>query len=89
MSKAETDQQQEQEILPNPKFYPPEQEVTFLTFGLDEQGHTLRLLVNGQQHWVRVGFKDVDSMYRGQEMVRQGIFKSASMLHPSTEDGGS
>jgi hypothetical protein len=87
MSKAETDQQQE--ILPNPKFYPPEQEVTFLTFGLDEQGHTLRLLVNGQQHWVRVGFKDVDSMYRGQEMVRQGIFKSASMLHPSTEDGGS
>lgn len=87
MSKTKTDQYQE--IFPNPEFYPPEQEVTFLTFGLDEQGHTLRILVNGQQHWVRVSFKDVDSMYRGQEMVRQGIFKSASMLQPSTRDGSS
>jgi hypothetical protein len=84
MSDRHTDQGEQ--ILPNPLHYPPEQEAEFLTFGMDEKGHTLRILVDGKHHWIRVGFKDVDSMHRGQVMVKSGVFKSISMLQPFAID---
>lgn len=38
---------------------------------MDEHGHKLRLLVDGRQKWVRVGFKDVASMMRGQDLMER------------------
>lgn len=60
---------QEADLSAYPDQCPPENEVTLLTLGMDEHGHKLRLLVDGRQKWVRVGFKDVASMMRGQELM--------------------
>lgn len=62
---------QEGDLSAYPDQCPPENEVTLLTLGMDEHGHKLRLLVDGRQKWVRVGFKDVASMMRGQEMMER------------------
>lgn len=62
---------QEADLRAYPDQCPPENEVTLLTLGMDEHGHKLRLLVDGRQKWVRVGFKDVASMMRGQEMMER------------------
>ena len=62
---------QEADLSAYPDQCPPENEVTLLTLGMDEHGHKLRLLVDGRQKWVRVGFKDVASMMRGQELMER------------------
>lgn len=62
---------QEADLNAYPDQCPPENEVTLLTLGMDEHGHKLRLLVDGRQKWVRVGFKDVASMMRGQELMER------------------
>lgn len=62
---------QEPDLNAYPDQCPPENEVTLLTLGMDEHGHKLRLLVDGRQKWVRVGFKDVASMMRGQELMER------------------
>ncbi|MEX6780460.1 hypothetical protein [Pseudomonas aeruginosa] len=62
---------QEADMNAYPDQCPPENEVTLLTLGMDEHGHKLRLLVDGRQKWVRVGFKDVASMMRGQELMER------------------
>lgn len=61
-----------------PEHCPPENEVEFLSFGMDEHGHKLRIFVDGKQKWVRVGFRDVESMYRSQEMQQAGLFDGQS-----------
>jgi len=66
----------------HPDFYPPEQQAEFLSFGLDHTGHLLRIFVDGQHRWIRVGFRDVESMKRGQDMLQSGVFRSVSMLQP-------
>lgn len=50
---------------------PPENEVKLLTLGVDENGHKLRLLVDGHQKWVRVSLKDVEGMYQAQEVMKR------------------
>lgn len=62
---------QEADLSAYPDQCPPENEVTLLTLGMDEHGHKLRLLVDGRQKWVRVGFKDVASMMRGQDLMER------------------
>ncbi len=67
---VETDKKQD-DLNAYPDQCPPANEVTLLTLGMDEHGHKLRLLVDGKQKWVRVGFKDVKSMFQGQEMMER------------------
>jgi hypothetical protein len=63
-------------------FYPPDEQADFLSFGLDHTGHLLRIFVDGQHRWIRVGFRDVESMKRAQKMFQSGVFRSVSMLQP-------
>lgn len=65
-----------------PDIYPPEEQAEFLSYGLDHTGHLLRIFVDGQHRWIRVGFRDVESMKRGQDMLKSGVFRSVSMLQP-------
>lgn len=44
---------------------------------MDEHGHKLRLLVDGRQERGRVGFKDVASMMRGQELMERQLQRDA------------
>ena len=65
-----------------PDIYPPDEQAEFLSFGFDHTGHLLRIFVDGQHRWIRVGFRDVESMKRGQDMLKAGVLRSVSMLQP-------
>ena len=59
--------------ISNPEDCQPENEVEFLCYGMDKDGHLLRLMVDGKQKWVRVRFPDIEHMYRAQELVKSGL----------------
>lgn len=60
---------------PDPAECPLANEVV-LTLGIDDLVHKVRLMVDGRQKWVRIGFKEVESMFSAQEFLAKNYLRS-------------